>query len=137
MGLQLARAAKTVGMEFDKALAQEGGTVPMWQVLLTLKTRQSGSQRQLAAAVGIRGATLTHHLNAMAAQGLVTRERDPENRRVHQLALTEAGEDAFARLRVAAVAFDERLRAGIPERDFKALDVVLSRIVANATAGAG
>ena len=71
------------------------------------------NQRELATAVGIREATLTHHLNAMEADGLLTRRRDPGNRRVHVVELTEAGEDAFARLRDAAVGFDRRLRRGI------------------------
>jgi DNA-binding transcriptional MocR family regulator len=41
------------------------------------------NQRQIAESIGIQGATLTHHLNAMEADGVVTRRRDPTNRRVH------------------------------------------------------
>ena len=69
-------------------------------------TRALLLKRQLAEAVGITGATLTHHLNAMHAQGLVARARDDANRRVQVVTLTEAGEAAFVRLREAAIAFD-------------------------------
>ncbi|GAA2756493.1 hypothetical protein GCM10009872_18530 [Actinopolymorpha rutila] len=79
-----------------------------WQVLLALKTRPTANQRELAAAVGIQGATLTHHLN-----GLLTRRRDPANRRVHLVELTDEGEAAFRRLRDVAVAHDRRFRADI------------------------
>ena len=76
IGLELARAARTVSRAFDEALAQAGGSLPIWLILLNLKTRQVSSQRELAEAVGVREATLTHHLNAMDTQGLVTRTRD-------------------------------------------------------------
>src|SRR5258708_31110642 len=98
IGLELARAARTVSRAFDDALAGAGGSLPVWLILLNLKTRQVASQRELAEAVGVREATLTHHLNAMDAQGLITRTRDPANPRVHILGLTSAGEEAFTPL---------------------------------------
>ena len=98
IGLQLTRTAKAVSRAFDDALAEVGGSLPTWLVLVSLKSRTHGAQRELAAAVGIEGPTLTHHLNRMEASGLVTRRRDPANRRVHRVELTEAGEATFARL---------------------------------------
>jgi MarR family transcriptional regulator for hemolysin len=92
---------------------------------------QVANQRELAGAVGIREATLTHHLNAMESDGLLTRRRDPANRRVHVVELTEAGEAAFARLRDAAVAFDRRLRRGLGAEALSAFEQVLSRLAAN------
>jgi len=100
-------------------------------VLLNLKTRQLSKQRDLAEAVGVREATLTHHLNAMDAQGLVTRTRDPANRRVHVVALTPAGEAAFIRLAEAATAFDRRLRDGFTDTDLDGLSALLGRLASN------
>jgi MarR family transcriptional regulator, transcriptional regulator for hemolysin len=131
VGRQLARAAKSVSRAFDDALAEAGGSLPVWLVLISLKSRPLRNQRELADAVGVREATLTHHLNAMDAQGLVTRRRDPANRRVHLVELTEAGEAAFLRLRDAASAFDERLRRGLADRDIDALERLLSRLERN------
>src|SRR5258707_852215 len=70
IGLRLAQVAKAVSRTFDDALAEAGGSLPVWLILITLKSRQLANQRQLAAAVGIQGATLTHHLNAMESGGL-------------------------------------------------------------------
>ena len=72
-----------VGRAFDDALAAAGGSLPVWLVLLNLKIEQDTNQRRLAEAVGITGATLTHHLGAMERPGLLTRRRDPANRRNH------------------------------------------------------
>ena len=131
VGLRLARTAKTLSRAFDDALAKAGGSLPVWLVLISLKSQQLGNQRALAEAVGIREATLTHHLNAMDAQGLITRRRDPANRRVHLVELTEAGEAVFGRLRGAALEFDRRLRDGISSEDVAVLNDLLGRLEHN------
>jgi len=131
LGLHLARAAKEITRAFDEALTEAGGSGPMWLVLISLKTRPRASQRELADAVGIREATLTHHLNAMDASGLITRRRDPENRRVHLVELTQAGEEAFHRMRRAASGFNARLRAGFGEDELAEFERVLDRLRGN------
>src|SRR5208282_6684367 len=103
IGLRLAQAARAVERAFDEALGEAGGTLPIWLILRNLKSRKPANQRELAEAVGVREATLTHHLNAMEARGLLTRTRDAANRRVHVVALTEAGEAAFVRMRATAM----------------------------------
>jgi MarR family transcriptional regulator, transcriptional regulator for hemolysin len=133
IGLQLARTARSVSRAFDDALAQAGGSVPVWLVLISLKSQHLRNQRELAEAVGIREATLTHHLNSMDEHGLITRRRDPANRRVHLVELTEAGEATFQRLRGAATAFDQRLRAGFGAGEVADLAALLGRLEANVT----
>jgi MarR family transcriptional regulator for hemolysin len=134
-GLHLARVARTASRAFDEALAGSGGSLPVWLVLLNLKTRQLASQRELAEAVGIREATLTHHLNAMEADGLITRRRDTANRRLHVVELSETGEAAFLRLRDAAIAFDARLRRGITDQEIALVEGVLDRLAGNVGTG--
>jgi MarR family transcriptional regulator for hemolysin len=132
IGLQLAQAARTVSRAFDEALERAGGTLPVWLILLNLKIHRPGNQRVLADAVGIRGATLTHHLNTMETRGLITRRRDPDNRRIHVVELTAAGEEAFLRLREVAAAFDASLNAGLSETEVGTLSDLLGRLAANA-----
>jgi MarR family transcriptional regulator for hemolysin len=50
IGLQLARAAKSVRRAFDNALAEAGGSIPVWLVLISVKGRQLHNQRELADA---------------------------------------------------------------------------------------
>jgi MarR family transcriptional regulator, transcriptional regulator for hemolysin len=136
IGLHLAQATRVVSRAFDDALAAAGGSLPVWLVLLNIKSQQLANQRELAEAVGIREATLTHHLNAMEAGGLITRQRHEANRRIHVVRLTDAGEAAFARLAGAAVAFDQQLRRGFTDPELVALGDVLDRLVRN-VGGAG
>ena len=136
IGLRLNQAARAVGRAFDDTLAEAGGSLPVWLILLNLKIRRPGTQRELADAVGIREATLTHHLNAMDADGLITRARDAANRRVHIVTLTEKGDQTFQALAAAAMAFDARLRTGLTDTDLATLATLLTRLSANVGAPA-
>jgi MarR family transcriptional regulator for hemolysin len=131
LGLYLTRVSRIVSRAFDDALAEAGGSLPVWLVLISLKSRQLASQRELADAVGIQGATLSHHLNAMEAAGLVTRRRDPRNRRLHVVEPTPDGDALFFRLREVAFAFDQRLRAGLAVEDVDQLEALLARLREN------
>jgi MarR family transcriptional regulator for hemolysin len=131
IGLELARTARTVSRAFEQALREAGGSTPVWLILLSVVSGRAATQRELAAAVGIREATLTHHLNAMEADGLVVRLRHDDNRRVSVIELTAAGRAAFATLRDAAGRFDRRLRRGLSEPEADALRTALARLSDN------
>jgi MarR family transcriptional regulator, transcriptional regulator for hemolysin len=131
LGLHLTKVSRSVSRAFDDALTEAGGSLPVWLVLISLKSGQLASQRELADAVGIQGATLTHHLNAMESAGLVTRRRDPDNRRQHLVELTPDGDALFQRMRGTAVAFDKRLRTGLTESEVGRLEMLLTRLREN------
>jgi MarR family transcriptional regulator, transcriptional regulator for hemolysin len=128
LGLHLARTARLVSAAFDRALVEAGGSAPVWQVLLLVRSGNAGTQSEMAKAMGITAATLTHHLNAMERDGLVTRTRSEHNRRIHRVELTAAGVALFDRLRSVAVAFDRDLRARLGEEDAAHLAKLLDRL---------
>src|SRR5690348_12617837 len=131
IGLQLARTARVVTQEFDRAMAEAGGSGPVWQVLLLIRSKQWEQQSEMARAMGVTGATLTHHLNALERQGLVRRWREESNRRVQRVALTAEGEAMFERLRGAAMAHDARLRGALSEDEAAQLAELLDRLKAS------
>jgi len=131
VGLHLTRVAREVSRAFDDALAEAGGSLPMWLVLLNLKINPQASQRELAEAVGLREATITHHLNAMEKDGLLTRRRDPGNRRIHIVETSDAGDALFLRLRDAAANFDRQLRQGLDEPSIARLRDLLDGLASN------
>src|SRR3954468_12479055 len=99
LGLRLARTAHAVTQAFERAMAEAGGSASTWQVLLLVRSKEWGAQSELAKAMGVTGATLTHHLNAAERQGLVRRWREPADRRAQRVGLTPAGTALFGRLR--------------------------------------
>src|ERR1700730_12329281 len=98
IGLVLAQTAKAVGRAFEDAWTAAGGSTPTWLILMALMRGGHGTQADLATTVGVQGPTLTHHLNGMERDGLLTRTRLPDNRRVHAVALTAEGRAMFHRL---------------------------------------
>ena len=128
LGLQLSRTARAATQAFDRAMADAGGSAATWQVLLLVRSQAWGNQARLAEAMGITSATLTHHLNALEARGLVRRWREPHNRRVQRVELTPEGVAMFDRLRGVAVHHDRRLRALLGEDDADRLLDLLERL---------
>jgi MarR family transcriptional regulator for hemolysin len=133
IGLRLTRTARVVSQAFDRAMAEAGGSASIWQVLVIVRAQKWGTQAAMAEEMGITGATLTHHLNMLENRGLVRRWRDPGNRRVQNVELTEAGVELFDRLRLVAQAHDRRLRGGLSEDEVTRLGELLDRLQAGVT----
>ena len=131
IGLHLATTSKQVGRAFNRALAESGGSVPVWLILSSLKGERWRTQQDLARAVGIEGPTLTRHVDALERDGLVTRHRDTGDRRAVRVELTAAGEALHADLLRAVIAFNRRLRRGLAEDDVAQLHELLDRLASN------
>jgi MarR family transcriptional regulator for hemolysin len=131
IGLQLARTARLVSRAFGAALAEAGGSVPMFQVLSNLMNGERATQQELARSLDIEGPTLTRHLDGLERAGLVERRRDPNDRRAVQVELTDAGRELHTRLRKNVVEFDERLRSGLAEDDLDRVRTLLTRLEQN------
>ncbi|MEA2136028.1 MAG: MarR family transcriptional regulator, transcriptional regulator for hemolysin [Solirubrobacteraceae bacterium] len=130
IGLRLSRTAHTASQAFERAMAEAGGSASAWQVLLLVRSGEMATQSKLAEAMGISGATMTHHLNALEAQGLVRRWRDEGNRRVQQVELTDEGVALFDRLREVAMRHDERLRSKLSDEETEQLAELLEKLLA-------
>jgi len=128
LGLHLTRTARAVSQAFDRAMAEAGGSAATWQVLLLVRSGDWSTQSQLAKAVGVTGATLTHHLKGLEADGLVRRWREPANGRVQRVELTPEGAEIFERLRTVAQRHDERLRAALSDAAIGQLRAILDRL---------
>ena len=128
LGLHLTRTARAVAQAFDRAITAAGGSAATWQVLLLVRSGDWSTQSQLAKAMGVTGATLTHHLKGLEAEGLVRRWREPANGRVQRVELTPAGVEMFERLRAVAQRHDERLRSTLSDDEIGQLRAILDRL---------
>jgi MarR family transcriptional regulator for hemolysin len=131
IGLEVARTGRALNRAFDDALTAVGGSLPVWLVLTTVKQSAHTRQREIADAIGLEDATLTHHLHRMERDGLVSRHRDPANRRNQVVALTADGEALFQRMLATVIEFDARLRRGLRAAELDRLRTMLERLRAN------
>src|SRR5262245_8093496 len=94
-GRELASTAKLVSRAFGGEFGPACGLQPVWLILLALKQQKGRTQKEIAAAVGVEGPTLTHQLDGLDKAGLIKRERDPNDRRAVRVELTDAGDERF------------------------------------------
>lgn len=134
VGRSVAFAGKAVSSRFEEALTRAGGSLPAWLVLFTIADRGPVSQRELAECIHLESATVTYHLDRLDAAGLITRRRDDTDRRVWRAELTEAGTDAFTRMKESARDFETALRAGLSDHEVTHFLELLARVSANAEA---
>jgi MarR family transcriptional regulator for hemolysin len=132
IGLHMTQTARSLSQAFERAMAEAGGSASTWQVLLLVRSRSWDKQSELAEAMGVTSATLTHHLNGLEKDGLIRRWREPDNRRVQRVELTDAGVAMFDRLRHVAVAHDAKLRAPFSEQELEQLHDLLERLAGSA-----
>jgi MarR family transcriptional regulator for hemolysin len=130
IGLQLTRTARALHADFDRRMTAAGGSATTWQVLVLVRAQKGQPQTVLARAMGITGATLTHHLQGLEARGLVSRRRGDENRRVQHVELTDAGDALFGRLAQVARSFDAQLRSRLGEERAALLAELLGDVAA-------
>ena len=134
IGLQLAHTSKRVSRAFSDALAEAGGSVPMWLILTNLMGESWPAQHQLARALRIEGPTLTRHLDGLEEAGLIARTREATDRRAVRVELTDAGRAKHAELRQAVIGFNRRLTVGLDETELGVLRGLLERLETNVRA---
>ena len=129
IGRLLALTAKASREWFDARLAEVGGSLPTWIVLsLAIHSPVSFSQRELAARMGIGGATLVRHLDRLEADGLVTRRRDVQDRRITRIDITARGRDLHHQLGLVAAEVDREVKALISDEEEQVFRSVLHRL---------
>ncbi|MEU3568984.1 MarR family transcriptional regulator [Kitasatospora sp. NPDC036755] len=128
----LNRVSRRMGVAYDRQLTVLGITSAEWEVLKALVVAGSPYQLgpgELAKRLGLTPAAMTHRIDRMVADGLVTRERDETNRVRVIIELTESGRDKWLEsMRMAAV-FEEELLQDVAGEDRSALSAMLGRML--------
>jgi DNA-binding MarR family transcriptional regulator len=93
--------------------------VTMWGyiVLSALRDEPMRTQAALARAIGADKTRLIGVLDALQGRGLIEREPDPADRRVHLLGLTDAGRRLHAAVRSDIRAEEKLLLERLPSAD--------------------
>ncbi|MFJ6214678.1 MarR family winged helix-turn-helix transcriptional regulator [Streptomyces sp. NPDC092296] len=112
----MARLVSVFHKEYDEAAAARSLTGAQAKVLALLR-RGPLPMRRIAQTMSCEPSNITGIVDRLEARGLVTREADPQDRRVKLVAVTEAGRTAseelresldFAREPLAALGEEER-----------------------------
>ncbi|MFJ9697347.1 MarR family winged helix-turn-helix transcriptional regulator [Kitasatospora sp. NPDC101183] len=128
----LNRVSRRMGVAYDRQLTVLGITSAEWEVLKALVVSGSPYRLgpgELAKRLGLTPAAMTHRIDRMVADGLVTRERDESNRVRVIIELTENGRDKWLEsMRMAAV-FEEELLQDVVGEERSVLSGLLERML--------
>ncbi|GAA1241054.1 MarR family transcriptional regulator [Kitasatospora nipponensis] len=128
----LSRVSRRMAVAYGRQLTVLGITSAEWEVLKALVVSGSPYRLgpgELAKRLGLTPAAMTHRIDRMVAEDLVTRERDEANRVRVIIELTENGRDKWLEsMRMAAV-FEEELLQDIAGSERTELSAMLGRML--------
>jgi MarR family transcriptional regulator, transcriptional regulator for hemolysin len=106
----LHNASRAWRQALDRRLKYLGVSQASWMTIaVAAKARAPLSQSELADRLGVEGATMVAMVDRLVKAGLVTRELSTADRRVKRVALTQAGNLLYDKVRTEAAAFRKEL----------------------------
>ncbi|HUX72574.1 MAG TPA: MarR family transcriptional regulator [Steroidobacteraceae bacterium] len=113
----------------DHRLKHLGMSQASWlAIAVTAKAKAPLSQSELAAQLGVEGATIVAMIDRLAKAGLVVRAPSPTDRRVKRIALTDEGTRLYAKLRAEADAFRREILAQVDPKALGIAAEILERL---------
>jgi DNA-binding MarR family transcriptional regulator len=128
----LGRLNRRMNVAYGRQLSTLGISNSDWEVLKTLlvvgRPYQLGPG-DLAKRLGLTPAAMTHRIDRMVSEGLVTRERDESNRVRVIVALTDEGRGKWLETMRLASSFERDLLQDLSPEDRTALGAMLQRLL--------
>jgi MarR family transcriptional regulator for hemolysin len=129
LGPLIAETARAWRGLLDQRLHPLGLSHARWLVLVHLQRGGDGLiQRDLAARVGIEGATLVGLLDRMADDGWIVRRGSDHDRRSKRVHLTAKAHEALKEIKAVAAQLRRHLIADLPADQVETCMRVLARI---------
>jgi DNA-binding MarR family transcriptional regulator len=134
VGYLMRRAVTTVGQEIERQLEASDLTNAQWVPLFKLHTGCATTVAELARECELDAGAMTRLLDRIEAKGLCRRVRSSLDRRVVNLELTPAGQEAAKTIPAILSRVQNAHLAGFSESEFSMLKDFLRRILKNAQA---
>ena len=90
------------------------------------------SSSDLCKGISYDAGAMTRMVDRLESKGLIRRNRRPDDRRVVDVELTEAGHLAFPRMRVVSMGVVNRFLQGFSQAEARQLESYLTRMLDNA-----
>jgi DNA-binding MarR family transcriptional regulator len=103
-------------------------TMQQLRVIMLISHRGSASGQDIAGALGVALGTVTGIVDRLVAQGLVTRQEDPRDRRIRRIALTAQGQALSQEIMDAGVAGFTQLLDRLDTETLRCMENVMTKI---------
>jgi len=120
-GYLIKRAESVVRTDVNAALAPLGLRMFSFSALAVIATNPGLRQAQLADALAVERPNVVAVLDDLQSRGLVSRERAQDDKRAYALEATTAGHELYRMALAAVTEHEQRVTAGLSERERQAL----------------
>lgn len=124
----VSRLARRLRAAEEPVLVQAGLTMWEYVVLAHLMRDPAKSQQALARTMGYDKTRLIALLDGLEGRELITRAREPPDRRAHNVHITPAGREHFDAAQRGIRALEEELLRPLPAADRRTLRDSLARL---------
>jgi MarR family transcriptional regulator, organic hydroperoxide resistance regulator len=131
VGYRIKLLSQLMTRHFQEMLEPHGLTPFHWLVLCCLWEQDGLPTSHLGDRLCQVGGTLTGVIDRMEERGLVKRERDPQDRRVWRIWLTEAGQQLESVLPSHSAEMRERTMKGLSQAERQLFSEWIDRMIAN------
>jgi DNA-binding MarR family transcriptional regulator len=131
VGYRIRLVSLLFSRKFQERLDPFGLTPFHWVVLCCLWQEDGLATSSIGEKLQQVGGTLTGVLDRMEERGLIRRERDPQDRRVWRIWLTEAGQQLREVLPPIAIEIREQALKGISQPDRDRISELIDQIITN------
>ncbi len=133
----LAQVGAYAARKFDERISELELTPPQVGVLRAIAMQPGRSQQALAEQLGTPATRLVALLDALERRGAIERRRNPDDRRLHALHLTEAGQELMRSVGRVAMAHGADLTSALDDSERAQLQRLLLRIAEDKKLAAG
>jgi DNA-binding MarR family transcriptional regulator len=125
MGALLGSAGRAV-VEAEKQLGLQTIKAPLLSILWLVKTEPGHAQGEYAAALHYDLATFGRHVEALVADGYMSKTQADYDHRVMELRLTAKGDEKIAEKMAVVDRMDGQIATAMGNEDFQRLKTLLS-----------
>ncbi|MGW1682568.1 MarR family winged helix-turn-helix transcriptional regulator [Saccharopolyspora sp. NPDC002376] len=128
VGFLLAQLGTHAAANFASGIEDLDLTPPQAGLLWMLARKPGRSQRELADNLGMPPSRFVQFADKLEERGLIERRRNPDDRRLHALHLTEQGLEVLGKLGIAARRSEDVLCRTLTDGEREQLAALLGRI---------
>jgi DNA-binding MarR family transcriptional regulator len=128
VGFLLSQLGAHSASSFAARIAPLGLTPPQVGLLRVIGEQPGRSQQSIADEFGLPPSRLVGFIDTLEASGMVERRRDTNDRRVHLLHLSPAGEQVLEELAAIGQTAETDLLSSLTVKERKVLSELLSRV---------
>lgn len=134
LGFMLSKSRNLVAADMDAALKDLGVTSQQMGIFLSLARGLARTPLELSKLLAIDTGLMTRMLDKLELQGLLTRNRSDDDRRVFHLALTDAGHEIAEKISdIAPKVLNRRLKR-FSKTEFAELKRLLTKFMGESQA---